>query len=280
MIPSRGSLVATGPGGLLAIALATLLASWSGPCAAEEITIAGTGSALETMKLLARGYLAANPGDTIKTVPSLGSRGGISAVLDGAVSVAVSSRPIDEEMGRRGAVTIEYARTPFVFAVSTLSPVTATTLQELAGIYAGTVTRWPDGSEIRVVLRPESDIDSEFISHISPALQRGVAAARLRPGVNVAMTDQDAAGSLERIPGALGTTTLAVIVSERRRLRPLKLEAKEPTVANAASGAYPYFKSLYFVKGRQQSAGVERFIAFVQSATGRKIIEANGQWVP
>lgn len=262
-----------------AIALALLLGS-SGGAAAEEFRIGGTGSALGTMQLLAAEFTAANPDIRITTVPNLGSGGGVKAVVAGAIGLAATSRPINERERKLGAVEVEYARTPFVFAVSTNSKVTAITSRELAAIYAGKTVTWPDGIPVRIVLRPASDIDTEMVKRISPDIRRALAAAEARPGVKFSMNDQDAANDLERIPGAIGPSSLSVIVSEKRALRALKLDGRVPTPANAASGAYPYHKRLFLVTGARRSAAVERFVAFVRSPAGRKVLDSNGQWVP
>ena len=262
-----------------AIALALLL-GYSGGAAAEEFRIGGTGAALGTMQLLADEFTATNPDVRVTTVPSLGSGGGIKAVVTGAIGLAVTSRPITETVGKLGAVEIEYARTPFVFAVSTKSKVTAITSRELADIYAGKMVTWPDRSPVRIVLRPESDIDSDIIKNISLEVRQGLAAAEARPGVRFAVNDQDAADDLEKIPGAIGPSSLALIVSEKRALRALTLDGREPTPMNAASGGYPYYKRLFLVTGAKRSPAVERFVAFVQSPAGRKILAGNGQWVP
>ncbi|TAK54514.1 MAG: hypothetical protein EPO22_15315 [Dehalococcoidia bacterium] len=95
-----------------------------------------------------------------------------------------------------------------------------------------------------------------------------------------AVNDQNAANDLEKIPGAIGPSTLALIVSEKRALRALKLDGREPTLTNAASGAYPHYKRLFLVTGAKRSAAVARFIAFVQSPAGRKILAGNGHWTP
>jgi len=262
-----------------AITLALLL-GFPGSAAAEEFRIGGTGAALGTMQLLAAEFTATNPDIRITMVPSLGSGGSIKAVLAGAIGLAVTSRPINETVGTLGAVEIEYARTPFVFAVSAKSKVTAITPGELADVYAGRTMTWPDGSPVRIVLRPDNDIDSEMIKNISLELRRALAAAAARPGVQFAVNDQDAANDLEKIPGAIGPSSLALIVSEKRALRALKLDGREPTPKNGASGAYPYYKRLFLVTGPKRAAAVARFIAFVQSPAGRKILEANGQWIP
>jgi phosphate transport system substrate-binding protein len=232
------------------------------------------------MQLLASEFRARNPEIQITMVLGLGSRGSINAVLDGAIGLAVTSRALEPSERRRGAVEIEYARTPFVFAVSAESSVSAITSREMAEIYAGKMTAWPDGSQVRVMLRPPRDVDTEMVRNISTEMRRGLLEASARPGVRVSVNDQDVASDIETIPGAIGPSTLALIVSEGRALRALKFDGREPSPVNAASGAYPYHKRLFLVTGERRAAEVERFIAFVQSFAGRKILLGNGQWIP
>ena len=266
---------------LIAFVIASTATFFTGNAsAAQEIKIGGTGAALGSMQLLGAEFSAANPDIRITTVPSLGSGGSIKAVLAGAIGLAVTSRAMNEGERKLGAVEMEYARTPFVFAVSTKSKVSAISSAELADIYAGKMVTWADGSAVRIVLRPASDIDTEMVRNISPAIGRALAAAQTRPGVQFSVNDQDAANDLERIPGAIGPSSLALIVSEKRTLRALKLDGREPTSMSAAAGAYPYYKRLFFVTGTKRLAAVERFIAFVHSPAGRKILTSNGQWIP
>lgn len=262
-----------------AIALALILACSRG-AAAEEFKIGGTGTALGTMQRLADEFMAANSDIRIAVVPSLGSTGGIKAVVAGAVGLAVTSRPMNESERGLGAVQTEFSRTPLVFAVSTRSEVVAITSQELVEIYAGTKATWADGTPVRIVLRPDSDTDSRTVRNMSPAIAKALAAASQRPGVQVSVNDQDAADDLERIRGAIGPSSLALILSERRALRALVLDGKEPTPGNAASGIYPYHKRLFMVTGAKSPLAVRRFVAFVNSPAGRKLIEGNGQWIP
>jgi phosphate transport system substrate-binding protein len=248
--------------------------------AAEELKIGGTGAALGTMRLLADEFMAGNPDIRIAIVPNLGSGGGIKAVVAGAIGLSVTSRPMNEDERKLGAVEVEYARTAFVFAISSKSRVTGITSRELADIYSGKMVAWADGSPVRIVLRPAGDHDTEIVQSISPEIRRGLAAAKSRPGVRFSVTDQDAADDLERIPGAIGPSSLALIMSERRNLKALALDGKEPTPINAASGSYPYYKQLFLVTGARRPAAVERFAAFVRSPAGRKILSSNGQWIP
>lgn len=261
------------------IVLAVLLVP-SEKSSAEDLTLGGTGTALGTMRLLVQQFTATNPDVSFKILDSLGSAGGIRALLAGAMDIAVSSRLITDGERRLGAVETEYARTPLVFAVSVKSTVTALSSGELEQIYLGRMATWPDGSAVRLVLRAEGDTDTRIIGDISPAMRQALATAQARPGVRFAVTDQEAADDLERIPGAIGPISLAVIASEKRALRALTLDGQEPTPMNAASGAYPHFKSLFLVTRARRSAAVERFVVFVRSAAVRDMLTSRGQWVP
>ena len=62
----------------------------------QEIKIGGTGAALGTMQVLAQAYAKTRPDAKITVLPSMGSGGGIKAVLAGAIQIGVSSRPLSE----------------------------------------------------------------------------------------------------------------------------------------------------------------------------------------
>lgn len=265
--------------GWAALAIALWLGC-TGQVSAEEFRIGGTGAALGTMRLLADAFTARNADIHIEVVPSLGSGGSVKAVLAGAIGLAVTSRPLTAEERAAGAVETEYARTPFVFAVADRTPVRAITRSELAEVYAGRKTHWPDNSPVRIVLRPASDIDTAMIQSLSPEMRAAVASASVRPGVRFSVNDQDAADDLEKIPGAIGPTSLTLIISERRALRPLQLDGRVPSTREAAAGSYPYFKRLFYVTGARRTAAVERFLAFLNSPGGRGILESNGNWIP
>ncbi|MFA5123831.1 substrate-binding domain-containing protein, partial [Zavarzinia sp.] len=210
---------------------------------------------------------------------SLGSGGGIKAVLAGAIEVGVSSRPLKEGERGAGAIETEYGRTPFVFATAASRPDPGLGLKDLADIYAGRRDRWPDGTRIRLVLRPVGDSDSDMIKDMSPALREALGEAEKRKGTAFAVTDQDAADSLEKIPGALGPTTLAQILAEGRALKALRLDGVEPSVDALASGRYTHHKRLFLVTTARSTPMASEFVAFVKSANGRAILARTGHWV-
>lgn len=263
-----------------AIGLALLLAFPGRGTAADVIKIGGSGAALGTIQMLADAFAKQDPKFRATTVPSLGSSGSIKALVGGAIDLAVTSRPMKDDERKLDVKETEYGRTPFVFAVSTRSKITAITRRQLADIYAGKMMNWPEGTPIRVVLRPASDVDTDIVKSMSPEIKQALSAAEQRPGVAFSVSDQDAANDIEKITGAIGTSTLALIISEKHSLRPLKLDGVEPTPKNIASGAYPYYKQVFVVTSAKRSATAQRFIAFIQSPAGRKILTQAGHWIP
>jgi phosphate transport system substrate-binding protein len=264
-------------GALWALLVAGILGT--GAATAGDLRIGGTGGSLAAMRMLGDEFAKSRPGTRVVVLPSLGSSGGIKAVLAGAIEVGVSARPLKEAERGAGAIETEYGLTPFVFATATSRAGPGLGLKDLVEIYAGRMDRWPDGTRIRLVLRPIGDSDSEMIKDMSPAMREALGEAERRKGTAFAVTDQDAADSLEKIQGALGPTTLAQILTEGRALKPLSLDGIEPSVDTLAGGRYPYHKRLFLVTTAKSPPMAHEFVAFVKSANGRKILARTGHWV-
>lgn len=264
---------------LARLAAASAFACGAGGVQSEEIKIGGTGSALGTMQRLADAYARQQPDAHVNVLPSMGSGGGIKALLAGAVQIAVSSRPLTEAEIKAGAVPFEYGRTPFVFATSAASKVSGITTQNLVEFYGGAAEQWPDGTKVRLVLRPLGDSDSELIKNMSPAMREAKSAAEGRKGMIFSVSDQETASTIERIPGALGPSTLALILSENRALKVLTLDGVVPDVKSIASGSYPLSKQLLLVTGPKTPPEAQAFVAFVRSEAGHEILVRTGHWV-
>ncbi len=271
----------SGPFLALLAAIAVFPAGNSG--AAEKslvIKAGGTGSALGGMKQVASAFEKTHPGVTISFAPSLGSNGGIKAVLAGSIDLALSARPLNDDERKQGAVEVEYARTPFIFVTSRKGEQSGLTLRQVAAIYAGETKTWPDGSPIRLILRPAGDADTALLRSMSPEMDAAVRVALSREGMVMAVTDQENADIIVRIRGGFGGTTLAQLLAERRPLKALSLDGVEPGLAALARGAYPYAKIFFAITGPKASRGTRDFIAFLHSPEAQAILTRTGHLVP
>jgi phosphate transport system substrate-binding protein len=250
------------------------------PADAGEIRIGGTGNALGTMRMLGDAFSKSHPDSKITVLGSIGTSGAIKAVPKKGIEIGLSSRTLTDEEVKTGLTTLEYAHSPTVFAVQKKNPVKSITLGEVADIYSGKLSAWPDGERVRPVMRQPGDDNTRQIKSLSSDIEKAVLAAESQPGLLFAVTDQEAADRMEAVPGSIGVTTVALIRSEARSLKALALAGVEPTAENAKSGRYPLIKHFHLVLPREPSPEVMEFVRFVKSPQGRKILEETGHVVP
>ena len=214
---------------------------------AETIKIGGTGFGLGVMKLLTQSFESTHPGEGVEVIPSLGSSGGIKALLHGALDIAVSGRPLKPTESGKGIEATAFTRTPFIFIVNKSVTKEGITLHELEEIFSGQMLSWPDGARIRPVLRPNADTVTKMVRGLSSGMDQAVTRAMSREGMILAITDQESAQVVEKTPGALAAGTLTQVYSEKRQVNILSLNGIAPSVKTLGEDAYPLSLSLYLV---------------------------------
>jgi phosphate transport system substrate-binding protein len=150
-------------------------------------------------------------------------------------------------------------------------------------LLAGKRKTWPDGTPIRLILRPLRDTFSVFLAGINPRLKSASEKARSISGVFVGMTDQVAAEQIEKTPGSFGTTSACLVAVEKRKIKALSVDGAAPVLSDIADGVdisagkYPYTMTMFLVyKGDADKGRVKDFIKFIFSKDGRKILSESG----
>ncbi len=244
--------------------------------AADTITINGSGSALDMMKPMIAAYQKNNKTVRITIEKPLGSSGAIKALFGGALDMVLSSRPLKPEEESRGARQQIYGKTPLVIIVEKNVPAKNITTKELEDIYTGKSTTWPNGEIIRVVLRPNEDIDTKILSSLSPGMGNAIKAAKSRPGMIAAVTDPEAYTTVSKVSGGLGATGLPSIITEKLPVTSLTLNGIEASPQTLASGAYPLAKEIIIVTSPKTPPAAKKLISFMLSAPGRAIAGKSG----
>jgi phosphate transport system substrate-binding protein len=243
-----------------------------GGTSAETLKISGTGGAIGGIALVARAFCETNPDVKVVIPRSMGSTGGVRAAIAGKLDIGLSARPLTPEERSMGGRGTPYARTPFLFAVNPGVARSDITLAEVVDIYDGKTNWWEDGTPVRLILRPAADTDSTLLRRMAPGMPAALAKAHGREGMIVARTDKDCADRIETTPGAFGTTTLALVLSEKRSIKVLSLSGVMPSGEAVMNGTYPYAKTFHLVTGPRPSPAVSRFIAFLRSPGGMSIL--------
>ncbi len=243
---------------------------------ANSLTVGGTGAALGPARMLAEAYSRTHPETSITVPLSLGSTGGIKAVIAGAIDIGLSSRPLKEKERKAGAKQVAFATSPFVIVTANGHAPRDLSSTEVIEIFSGARTSWDDGTRIFPVLRPEHDSDTTILKSAFAGMPSALAISRNRRGVPVALSDQDAMKMAEELPGGVTTATLTAILAENRSLSPFAIDGIAPIPENLANGSYPMSKTLYVITGSKVSRLAMDFIRFIQSPDGARILREIG----
>lgn len=247
---------------------------------AEIVKVGGTGAALGTMRALGQAFKTEQPQVEIVVVAGLGSSGGRKALMGAALDVAVTAKPLAGVERLDGARATLYGRSPFVMVLSAKSAIANLTFRDIVEIYSGKKINWPNGERLRLILKPEGDSDSELLSAFSPDMGRAVRMAFAREGVKIALTDEDCADVIQSTPGAVGPSTMALLLSEKRELKALSLNSVTPSTKTVGDGSYPWFKSFYLLTRSNSSPASKQFVEFAATPQGQRILSSFGYLLP
>ncbi len=257
----------------LALLTATLLGAGNA-ASTETLRVGGSGVAIGMLPHL---FAAFEHNDEVKleVIPSLGSSGGLRALSEGVLDIAVSGRALKPEELAQGLTQSVAIRTPFVFVTSYPRP-NGFKSSEVSDIFKSAKATWADGSPVRVILRPKSDSDVVTMGRLFPDMTAAIEQARRRPGLPTAATDQDNADLAERVAGSLTGSTFTQIKMERRNLRLVAIDGVEPSLENLERGTYPFAAIVHFVLPAKKNPVAERFVGFLRLSAGQAALVATG----
>ena len=237
---------------------------------AETIKIGGSGQMAPMMEAIANAYMKKNPTDVVEVnKQSLGQLGGVMAVNNGVIDIAMSARPLDKNEMKLPVTAYEFAKVSGVIAVNAAVPVKALTSRQFCDIYEGKIKSWkqvggPD-TPIVALTRPESDSTKVvFRSGIS-------CFEHLKEGSDVIslIKAKDMIVALGSKVGSIGITDSVNILNAAGAFTAVKLDGKDMTSA----GTSPVIHQYSLVLGKNRGDAVKRFLQFVKSPEGQGIVK-------
>ncbi|MBT1077047.1 PstS family phosphate ABC transporter substrate-binding protein [Geobacter grbiciae] len=258
----------------VAVMMSAVTSSWAQD---PPIVVAGSGTCIPIVRILAEEFQRFHPGMEVRVPPSVGSAGGVTAVADGAVEIGMVSRPLLTDEAEKGLVFKPFARTAIVFAVSPSVPDRDLSSADIVAIYRGQKNRWKNGRTIVVLTREPRDSGIAVLRGKIPGFGEAYDASRDKKFWATFYTDQEMNQALARSRDVLGITDRGAVVAEKLPVKMLSLNGVEPHDNNVRSGRYPLSKTLAFVHrpGTLSRTGTS-FLRFVFSGRGRKILKMHG----
>lgn len=243
----------------------------------EVVRIDGSAGVMPLAAALAREYRVKNPTATIALGAGLGGRQRLDSLTAGRIDIALASVPVArEELARRAFTAHEVARVAVVFATHVSVGVSALTQTQICDAYARRVTNWSQlgGADLPIAARsrPAGEVDGDVAVAGVPCLASATTAGAPRS----LEKPEDMASELASVPGALGMTSLPFVEQSAGRIRALRLDGVEATAETVRTGAYPLVRPAVFLTRADVPRATARFLAFVRSDDGARVIVANG----
>ncbi|HOM98776.1 MAG TPA: phosphate ABC transporter substrate-binding protein [Acidobacteriota bacterium] len=250
----------------------------------------GSDTLVNVAQAWAEAYKKVNPNVAV-AVSGGGSGTGISALLNGTVDIANSSRRLSDEELRlaeqKGFTPVEFivGYDALAVYVHKNNPLDSITLGQLAEIYGedGSITRW---SQLGVTV---PGCDSDEIVLVSRQNNSGTyfyfREAVLGEGRDYKLGTRDMHGSkdvvdvVSRTPCAIGYSGLAYATSEVKMLCLAQSEGRPCTVPSeetAADGSYPISRPLFMYTRGEPKGTVKEYLDWILSDEGQCIIQKKG----
>jgi len=256
----------------LLLALAVLPA-WS----QEKIVLDGSSGMLPLAGVLAAAYQQKSPDPQVEIGAGLGTGARLRALAGDKIHIALASHGIKPEDVQKGNLkVIEIAKGAIVFAVNASVSIADVTEAQVCDIYSGKVRNWQSlggpNSAIVVLTRPPTEVDPEVIRAKIGCFKelKEVETAR------VMARGGDMAKGLADTPHAIGMTSMTVAEQSGGKVKALTVGGVAPLSENVKSGRYFLTRDFLFVTKGEPTLPIRRFLDFVLSPDGDRVILANG----
>lgn len=243
---------------------------------AGEMRIAGSGANLAPVTRVASVFEKRHAGEHVRVAQSIGTGGAIRALADGVIDIGLASRALTAEEQTRGVEAHAFGHVALSPTIHQHVPVTAITTGELAAIYRGETTSWPDGTAIVPILRQPGDSTMRAIETSSPELENAMRAARESGRALTRYTDQEVRDTLLAVPGAIGFLDAGTVALEEAPLRSLPLDGIAPTAETARANTYPFVLTLSLLTRTDAPEAARAFVELMTSAEVAELLAPYG----
>jgi phosphate transport system substrate-binding protein len=242
----------------------------------QRIVIKGSTTVLPITQKTSEEYRKTN--SVSISIEGSGSGNGIKALLDGTCDIANSSRemkPEELEAAKGKGINVKEIVVSYDMIIPVVhpsNPVKNLTLDQLKGIFSGSISNWKElggkDDKIIVVSRDTSSGTYEYwdekVMKKTDVSNRALLQASNGAVLSTVSVNQKAVGYISF--GYMNKTVKAISVN-----------GVQGTIANGKSGKYPIFRKLYmYVDSNKLSKEAEKYIQFILGKKGQALVKEEG----
>ncbi len=250
-----------------------LLSLLSGFAVAGPLEIPGTGASQLLVRELAKNFEFKNPGIIIRVPHTIGTRGGIRALLSGKNKVARISRPLKDSEKAAGIKAVFFAISPVVFIVHpSVGGVRNLTADQVIAIYTGELRNWEslDGPPRKIY--PVTRDSGSVLNTVRRSIT-GFPEAKL-PLAKPVSSIIDMVETVEAHPFSVGFSTLNLARSHEVKV--LDYNGVKATDNAIISAQYPISVPLGLAMRDPELPVLRRFIDYLHSDEAAEIMRRHG----
>jgi phosphate transport system substrate-binding protein len=253
------------------------LVMMSGMCfAGSSIVIKGSTTVLPIAQGTLEAFMKKHPEVQI-SLSGGGSGEGIKALIDKTTDIATSSREIKKEevelakTKNVNPVANVVANDAIVPVVNPKNKVKNLSIDQLSQIYQGKITNWKEvgGEDLKIVVISRDSSSGTFESWDHFVMKK----AKVAPQAQMLASNGAIVTAIAKNRYAIGYLGIGYV---NKSVKPLQVNGITASIATALSKEYPMSRELYMYTDGDATGDVAKYIAFVKSAEGQKIVVKEG----
>ncbi|MCJ7602602.1 MAG: substrate-binding domain-containing protein [Desulfobulbaceae bacterium] len=240
----------------------------------QRIVASGTGDTQALLREAAQTLEEQLGGGKIDIPESIGSGGGVRAAAAGEIDLGRVARQLTESEEKLGLTYKLFAKCPVVFVVHpSVTHLDNITSEEIVGIYSGKITDWSqlggETGKIYAVGREPGDSCLIVLNKLIPGFKNIT-----NPTSKMIYNTPDAVKTLIKHHKTIGYLPMSMAVGTDLRI--MKVDGIYPSAENVSNGTYKLVVPFALVYRKNLEGLAKRFVDFLDSDEGKRIISTYG----
>jgi len=246
---------------------------------AGAVVIAGSTSVQPLSEELAAAFMDVNSEISVE-VQGGGSGQGIKAIQEKIADFGALSRNVKEE--EKATITEEFviAKDGVAVIVNLESKVDNLTIEQIKKIYTGEITNWSEvGGEagvIIVVSREEGSGTRGAFTEITKVMEKNEAGEEIDNTTKDSLVQGSTGAVMQTVATTPNTIGYVSLGSLSDTVKTVDVEGVTPSEETVLSGEYKISRPFLYVVGGELTEAAQRFIDFILSEEGQRIVEESG----
>jgi phosphate transport system substrate-binding protein len=258
----------------------SLLAMAGSGYAADDLSY--SGSSTIGMSILDAGAVKAferKTGITFKSIDQPGSGKGIQALLDGKVTLVGASRTLKSDEKSKKLLGTAIGYDAIAVFVHKNNPVKNLSKEQVKGIFTGKIKNWKEVGGKDAPIQPNTEIAGEKRATMLAFQEMAMDNAAYGKGFKEIDFPRDQIVDVAKNENSICSVSYGLLAAVdqglRQNVKAITVNNIAPTDKNIQSGAYLISRPLLLVTKGLPKDNVKKFIDFMLSPEGQKIVSEN-----